>query len=180
MRDPLPAEAIERSLLNCQGWHGETSAGPPVTFFVSPARERVDCAQRSFCFQLFTSSRMIGGWSVSSLTPVTYVWKSGARNTATVINCPLPRLVHMILLAMTLDFILVRSARGEPAPRELGTRGSRDPARVGALKAAPMVKSTGATAAEASVGFGREATAGPTRRLLGRSTLPLTENGVGS
>jgi peptide/nickel transport system permease protein len=54
---------------------------------------------------------------------------------ATVIIRRLLQLVPVVLLATTLVFVMIRLAPGDPAQQQLGTRGSRDPARVAALRA---------------------------------------------
>jgi peptide/nickel transport system permease protein len=53
---------------------------------------------------------------------------------ATVIIRRLLQLVPVVLLATTLVFVLVRLAPGDPVQQQLGTRGSRDPERVAALR----------------------------------------------
>jgi peptide/nickel transport system permease protein len=54
---------------------------------------------------------------------------------ATVVVRRLLQLIPVMLLATTLVFVMVRLAPGDPALQQLGARGSRDPARVAALRA---------------------------------------------
>jgi peptide/nickel transport system permease protein len=54
---------------------------------------------------------------------------------ATVVARRLLQLIPVMLLATTLVFVMVRLAPCDPALQQLGARGSRDPARVAALRA---------------------------------------------
>lgn len=54
---------------------------------------------------------------------------------ATVVFRRILQLIPVVLLATTIVFVMIRLAPGDPVQQQLGTRGSRDPERVAALRA---------------------------------------------